>query len=108
MEEGDLFFLKDDHGIASFMKRLNNLIQIYKFELETISILSNIELNKLKLFFEGKEYLTYDEVIIIETVICDPFESAIDIAKENYRMVKKTQEIEKNILQDFNKENEIW
>lgn len=91
MEEGDLIFFKDDHGLESFMQRLNNLIQIYKFELETISILCKIELDKLKLFFEGKEYLTYDEVILIQAVFFEPFESAINISKENYEMEIKSQ-----------------
>ncbi|MGO0907717.1 HTH domain-containing protein [Clostridioides difficile] len=83
--------------IEKFMKDLSFLIEEYKFSMETISILCKIDLENLNDFYIGKDFLLYEEISLIESVLF-PFISAIDIAKHNYNIIIKTRQSNKPFI----------
>lgn len=95
MFENENLFFKDHEMIIRFINDLDVLIKKYKFNLETISNLCDMDFNKLELFYMGKGPLTYDEITIIQEVFIVPFKSAIKISKDNYKIAIRAQKVSK-------------
>ncbi|HID1218349.1 hypothetical protein KW94_19845 [Clostridioides difficile] len=82
-------FFKDHEVSKNYIGGLYKLIDIYKFSMESVSILTRIDLDKLNNFYAGETSLNYDELCLIESVIA-PFIEAFKNAEHNYNMIIKT------------------
>lgn len=103
------FFIGEE-CIESTSNKLISLINVYKFSIETISILSHIELNKLINFYNGKESLNYEEIIRLGIDVLDPLDIAIKTSIYNYNSYEKIKEARKKgtpiIFENYEKERE--
>lgn len=81
-------FKKNDEITLSFLELLYHFIYDYKFSLETVSILTKIELTKLEKFYYESGNLSYDELSLIKKVVILPFKNFFEISKFNYKMLK--------------------
>lgn len=82
------FFIGEE-GIEIASEQLEFLVGKYKFSLESISILSHIEFNKLYGFYHHQNGLTYDEVIQLSNSVLEVFIPAIETSIHNYNSDKK-------------------
>ncbi|MDZ4910186.1 hypothetical protein GNF68_14210 [Clostridium perfringens] len=85
-------FFIDEECIETISKKLVLLVDKYKFSIDTISILSHIELKKITGFLNKKEGLTYDEINMLDNVVLSVFESAIQTSIYNYECHKKVKD----------------
>ncbi|MCR8743688.1 hypothetical protein [Romboutsia lituseburensis] len=81
-------FKKNDEITLSFLELLYHFIDDYKFSLETVSILTKIELTKLEKFYYESGNLSYNELSLIKKVVILPFENVFEISKFNYKILK--------------------
>lgn len=94
---GDLMILKNanekiflgDECIEIASEQLEFLVKEYKFSLESISILSHIELNKLSDFYYRKNGLEYDEVVQLSNSVLEVFVPAVETSIHNYNSYEK-------------------
>jgi hypothetical protein len=82
------FFIGEE-AIEVDSDRLKILVEKYKFSLESISILSHIEFNKLYGFYHHQNGLTYDEVIQLSNSVLEVFIPAIETSIHNYNSDEK-------------------
>lgn len=93
------FLFKKDESISiNFLEKLFNFIETYKLSLETVSILTKIDIDKLNDFYYKNGVLHYDELRLINKVIINPFENVFEIAESNYKMAIKNQEDLKKLM----------
>lgn len=85
-------FLIGEECVKSTSNKLISLINTYKFSIETISILSHIELNKLTNFYNGEEKLDYEEIIRLCGDVLDPLTIAVNTSINNYNSYQKSKE----------------
>lgn len=78
-----------EEGIEIVSEQLKFLVDKYKFSLESISMLSHIEFNKLSDFYSHKNGLTYDEVIQLSNSVLEVFIPAVETSIHNYNSYKK-------------------
>ena len=89
-------YLLNDEFIEGFVINLYTLLDEYKFTLETISILSQIEINVLENFINKKDGLTYDEINIIENCAVLPLIKSIEVCEHNFKMKALVKKINEN------------
>jgi hypothetical protein len=85
-------FRKDESVSINFLEKLYYFIETYKFSLETVSILTKIDIEKLNDFYYKNGSLHYDELSLINKVILIPFEHVFNIAEYNYQKAIESQE----------------
>lgn len=85
-------FFKDHEVAINYIGGLYKLIDVYKFSMESVSVLTRIDLDKLNNFYAGKTSLNYDELCLIESVIITPLVEAFESAEHNYNMTIKMRE----------------
>lgn len=93
IKNNDKFFIGEEI-IEDPSDQLNFLVEKYKFSLESISILSHIELNKLSNFYSHKDGLTYDEVTQLSNLVLEVFIPAVETSIHNYNSYEKFKKIE--------------
>lgn len=69
-----------------------DLVDTYKFSMESISILSHIEICKLNDFYTGNGYLNYEEVLQLYDTVIDVFTIAVETSLHNYKCLLKFKE----------------
>ncbi|UDN56625.1 HTH domain-containing protein [Clostridioides sp. ES-S-0010-02] len=89
LHTGEINFFKDHEVAKNYIGDLYYLIDEYKFSMDTVSILTNIDIKKLNDFYIGKGTLHYDELVLINSVIIIPFIDVFKTAKDNYDMIIK-------------------
>ncbi|MCC0650598.1 HTH domain-containing protein [Clostridioides sp. ZZV15-6598] len=87
LHTGEINFFKEDEVAKNYIGDLYYLIDEYKFSMDTVSILTNIDIKKLNDFYIGKGTLHYDELTLINSVIIMPFVDTFKTAKHNYNMI---------------------
>lgn len=85
------FFIGEE-CIEDISKQLICLVDTYKFSLESISLLSHIELDKLISFYNGEASLHYEEIHKLDIVVIDIFIKAIESSLHNYDFYLKSRE----------------
>lgn len=91
-------FRKDDSIAINFLEKLFHFIEMYKLSLETVSILTKIDIDKLNDFYYKNGVLHYDEIRLINKVIVNPFEHVFQTAESNYKMAIRNQEDLKKLM----------
>ncbi|MBS1276222.1 hypothetical protein E1H49_19375 (plasmid) [Clostridioides difficile] len=82
-------FFKSHEVAKNYIGGLYKLIDVYKFSMESVSVLTRIDLDKLNNFYAGEASLNYDELCLIESVIITPLAGAFETAEHNYNMIIK-------------------
>ncbi|MFL8674148.1 HTH domain-containing protein [Clostridioides sp. GD02404] len=90
LHTGELNFFREHEVAKNYIGDLFYLIEEYKFSMETVSILTNIDIKKLNEFYIGKGTLHYDELVLINSVVIMPFIDVFKTAKHNYEMIIKS------------------
>ncbi|CCL53312.1 hypothetical protein [Clostridioides difficile] len=90
LHTGEINFFKDHEVAKNYIGDLYNFIEEYKFSMDTVSILTNIDIKKLNDFYIGKGALHYDELVLINSVVIMPFIDVFKTAKHNYGMIIKS------------------
>ncbi|AVD37738.1 TPA: hypothetical protein KRI65_000517 [Clostridioides difficile] len=90
LHTGEINFFKEHEVAKNYIGELYNFIEEYKLSMETVSILTNIDIKKLNDFYIGKGTLHYDELVLINSVIIMPFIDVFKTAKHNYEMIIKS------------------
>lgn len=90
-------YLINDEFIEEFVINLYTLLDEYKFTLETISILSKVEINTLENFINKKGGLTYDEINMIEDCVLLPLIKVLEVCEHNFKMKVLTKKIRDDI-----------
>lgn len=92
VESESFLFKKNDNVSISFLEKLYYFIETYKFSLETVSILTKIDTEKLNNFYYKNGELHYDELSLINKVIIIPFENVFSISEYNCKKAMEIQE----------------
>ncbi|MDK2587536.1 hypothetical protein QOZ83_16990 [Romboutsia sedimentorum] len=85
-------FGKNESLSINFLEKIFYFIETYKLSLETISILTKIDIEKLNDFYYKNGLLHYDELSLINKVIVNPFEIVFKTAELNYETAIESQE----------------
>lgn len=91
IDDKRFLFRKDEEITISFLEKLYYFIEEYKLSLETVSILTKIDLQKLNEFYYKSGKLHYDELSLIKKVVIMPFEKVFEVAEHNYVKVTESQ-----------------